>query len=46
MIDAITLIHINQYNLEKQNLEKEWFLLEMIISDTSGLVNTTVLNKT
>ena len=28
--DAITLIHINQYNIYKQSLEKKW---EMLIKD-------------
>ena len=41
--DATTLIHINQCNTDKQNLEKK---LEMLIikTDTSGLVTSTVLN--
>ena len=42
--DATTLIHINQYNTDKPNLEKE---MEMLIKkrlDTSGLLTTTALN--
>ena len=41
--DATTLIYINQYDTDKQNLEET---LEMIkkIPDTSGLVTSTVLN--
>ena len=40
---ATKLIHINQYNTDKQNLDKK---MEMLIKipDTSGLVTTTVLN--
>ena len=40
--DATTLIHINQYKADKQDLEK--LLLINKISDASGLVPTTVLN--
>ena len=40
--DATTLIHINQYNKDKQNLEKKD--VDKKIPDTSGLVTTTVLN--
>ena len=42
--DATTLIHINQYNTDKQNLEKEIGGVDKKLSDTSGLVTTTVLN--
>ena len=41
--DATTLIHINQYNTDKQNLEKNWrYWLKN--NGTGGLVITTVLN--
>ena len=36
--DGTTLIHINQYNTDKENLEKKK------IPDTSSLVTTTVLS--
>ena len=36
-----TLIHIKQYNTDKQNLEKHW---RKRIPDTSGLFTTTDLN--
>ena len=41
--DATTLIHIHQYNTDKQRLEKQ---LEMLLKkpDTSGLVTLSVLN--
>ena len=42
--DAITLIHINQYNTDKQNLEKKVGDVDEKIPDTIGLVTTTVLN--
>ena len=41
--DAI-LIYINQYNTDKQNLEKNTRYVHKEIPDTSGLVTTTVLN--
>ena len=53
--DATTLIHINQYNTIKQNLEKKMMLIkkkakisevENKTLDTIGLVTTTVLNTT
>ena len=44
MADATTLIHINQYNTGKQNLEKKIGDVDKKIPDTSGLVTTTVLN--
>ena len=40
MPDATTLIHINHYNTEKQNLEK----MEILIPDTSSFVTATVLS--
>ena len=42
--DAAKLIHINQYNTDKQNLEKKIGDADQKIPDTSGLVTTTVLN--
>ena len=42
--DATTLIHINQYNTDKQNLEKTVGDVDEKIPDVSGLVITTVLN--
>ena len=44
-LDATTLIHIKQYNTDKENLGKK---IEMLIkkkTDTSGLVSTTILNS-
>ena len=43
--DATTLIHINQYNTDKQNLEEKPEMLIKKIPDTIRLVTTTVLNK-
>ena len=42
--DATTLIHINQYNLDQQNLKKKNGDVDRKIPDTSGLVTTNVLN--
>ena len=42
--DATTLIHINQYNTDNQNLEKTIGDVDEKIPDVSGLVITTVLN--
>ena len=42
--DATTLIEINQYNTDKQNLRKKIGHLDKKIPYTSGLVSTTVLN--
>ena len=42
--DATTLIHINQHNTDKQNLEKTIGDVDEKIPDVSGLVITTVLN--
>ena len=42
--DATTLININQYSIDKQNLEKKIEDADKKIPDTSGLVATTVLN--
>ena len=44
-LDAITLIHINQYNTGKKKLEKKIRDAYKEIPDTSGLVTTIVLNK-
>ena len=43
--DATTLIHGNQYNNNKQNVEKKMEMLIKKISNAGGLVTTTVLNK-
>ena len=42
--DATTLIHISQYNTNKQNLEKKILDVRRKIPDTYGLVITTALN--
>ena len=42
--DATTLIHINQYNTDKQNFEEKIGDVDKKILDTSGLVTATVLN--
>ena len=42
--DTTTQIHINQYNIDKQNLEKKTGDVDKKIPDTSGLVTITVLN--
>ena len=42
--DATTSIHINQYNADKQNLDKKIGVIDEKIPPTSGLVATTVLN--
>ena len=42
--DGTTLIHINEYNKDTQNLEKK-YNVDKKIPDTSGLVTTTALNK-
>ena len=42
--DATTLIHINQCNTDKQNLEKENGDFDKKILDMGGLVTATVLN--
>ena len=44
ILDATTLIHINQYNIDKQNLEKKKGDVGKEIPDTSGSVTTTILN--
>ena len=42
--EATTLIHINQYNTDKQNLEKKKTEdVDKKMPDTSGLLNATVL---
>ena len=43
--EVTTLIHIYQFNTEKQNLEKKIDDVGKKIPDTSGLDTTTVLNK-
>ena len=40
--DATTLIHINQYNTDKQNLDTKIRGVDKKIPDASGLVTTTV----
>ena len=42
--DATTLIRINQYNIDKQNLEKKWEILIKKIPDTSVLMTTNILD--
>ena len=42
--DAATLIHLNQYNTDKQNSEKKIGHVDKKIPDTSRLLTTTVLN--
>ena len=42
--DTTTLNHINQYNTDKQNLEKEIEGIDKKILDVSSLVTTTVLD--
>ena len=42
--DATKLFHINQYNTDKQNLQKKNRDDDKQIPGTSGLVTTTVLN--
>ena len=42
--DGSTLIHLNQYNTDKQNLEKKTVDVDKKIPDVSGLVTTTILN--
>ena len=44
ILDATTLININQYKTDKQNLEKKTEYVDIKILDASGLVNTTLLN--
>ena len=44
VIDTITLIHINQYNTDKQNSQKTIGDADKKTPDTSGLVTTAVLN--
>ena len=43
--DVTTLILINQYNTDKQNLEKATGYVDKKIPDANDLVTTTVLNK-
>ena len=42
--DSTTLIHINQHNRDKQNLEEKIGDFHKKIPGTSSLVTTTVLN--
>ena len=42
--DLTALIHINQYNTDKQNLEKQIGDVNEELQDTSDLVTATVLN--
>ena len=42
--DATNLIHLNEYNTDKQNLEKKSGDVDKKISDMNGLVTTTILN--
>ena len=42
--DATTLIHINQYDADKQNLEKKVGNIDKKIQHVSGLVTATTLN--
>ena len=42
--DATTSIHINQYNTDKQNLEKKIEDVDEKIPGVSDLVTTTVFN--
>ena len=42
--DPTALIHINQYNTDKQKLVQKIEDVDKKIPDTSGLVTTTVLN--
>ena len=43
--NATTLIHINQCNTDKQNLEKRIGYFDQKILDTSDLVTATVFNE-
>ena len=43
--NATTLIHINQCNTDKQNLEKRIGYFDQKTLDTSDLVTATVLNE-
>ena len=42
--DATTLIHINQYETDKQNLKKKVGNIDQKIPHVSGLTTTTILN--
>ena len=42
--DVTTLIQINQYNIDKQNLERKSWICWYEIPGASGLVTTNVLN--
>ena len=42
--NATTLIHIYQYNVDKQNLKKKIGNVDKKIPDTNGLVTTTIFN--
>ena len=43
--DVTTLIEINEYNTDKQNLEKKIRDVDKKLPATSGLVTTAVLNR-
>ena len=42
--DSTTLIYLNQYNTDKQNIETKLGDVDKKVSDTSGLVTTNILN--
>ena len=42
--DATTLIHVSQYNIDKQNLEKKTEDVDKKIPEYSSLATTTVIN--
>ena len=44
ILDTTALICINQYNIDKQNLEKKIGHVDKKLPDVSGLVTTTVVN--
>ena len=44
ILDVTTVIHINQYNTDKQNLEEKIGDIDEQVVDASGLVTKTILN--
>ena len=44
ILDVTTVIHINQYNTDKQNLEEKIGDVDEKVVDASGLVTKTILN--
>ena len=44
ILDVTTVIHINQYNTDKQNLEEKIGDIDEKVVDASGLVTKTILN--